>query len=103
MPAITSRDDVALYGSALAEFVGGLPYLNRVRPGGTLPVFRNSGEGVIGFQGRYLMTLVTRLASFCLGNIRIPELFSLKKPSELTLVWKSVMSVGRLGCTVNIK
>jgi len=100
MPAIACREDKALYGDSLSDFVLGLPDLDRVRPAGTLPVFRKHGEGAVRYRGRRAVTLLTRLASNRFGNIRVPRAFQLQRQDELRLLWKSVKSVGRLGCII---
>jgi hypothetical protein len=101
MPAVVCQEDMAIYGDGIFNFVRDLPDLNRVGPAGTLPVFHKRGEGLISYQGRRAVTLLTRLASNRLGNIRIPNIFQLQEQSEAKLLWKSVKSVGRLGCIVN--
>lgn len=101
MPVIASESDAAVYGESLSSFVRGLSGLNRVRPAGTLPVFRKHSEGFIHYHGRRCVTLMSRLASNRLGNIRIPNIFQLQEPGQARLLWKSVESVGRLGCIIS--
>ena len=100
MPIMADRDQAAIYGSSLAEFSHALPKLERVRTSGTLPIFRKQDEGIFKFQSRRVITSAARLASNRLGNIRIPGAFQLTNADSLKVVWKSVWSVGRLGCIV---
>jgi hypothetical protein len=101
VPAIACQEDTAIYGDSLSSFVRSLSDLNRIGQGGTLPVFRKHGEGAISYQGPRAVTLLTRFASNRLGNIRIPNAFQLQVQDEHKLLWKSVKSVGRLGCIIN--
>jgi len=100
LPILADRDQADRYRAALAEFSHALPSLERVGTSGTLPVFRKKEEGVFRFQCRRVTTSVTRLASKRLGNIRVPRAFQLTNADNLRVVWKSVWSVGRLGCLV---
>ena len=98
MPILADRDQISRYRDGLSRFSHALSNLDRVRTSGTLPIFRKKGEGNFRFQSRRAITSAARLASKRLGNIRVPSAFQLSNAHSQRVVWKSVWSVGRLGC-----
>lgn len=105
LPLIAGADLATNYAPALKIFAERLPEMTRVLEAGSIPVLRKSEESPAQFQLRRAATITARAAATRLGNIRIPFGSTAGKSSWLRedaprplLVWKSVLSVGRLGC-----
>lgn len=96
MPELIHADQYDNFNDELQAFLLSLPKLDRVRESGSLPVFRKNAESGLNRLGRYALVGALRLASRRIGNVRVPAIFQPPEKEGLSILWKSVNSVGRL-------
>jgi hypothetical protein len=81
----------------IEEFVRRLPSMISPRTAGRLPVFHKQHESAATFHLRRYSVFAGRLMERVLGEFHWPRLLQLRSASSQTLVWKSVVSLGRIG------
>ena len=101
MPHLLTTELNRYFEPQVMKFMHGLEQQNRVNVAGTLPVFRKAGDGYLKYQARSVLTQFIQLASRKFGNIQMPELFQPTSTPVTKLVWKSVLSSGRLDVILN--
>jgi hypothetical protein len=87
---------------ALDDYLDALPRVRDEKVSASLPVFPKRYYAAPVFQLRRLLAYGAKAASRYLGPMSSPDVVNFERVRDLSVVWKSIESLGRLGWIVRV-
>ena len=98
IPLFADAEQWKNHRDTVQQFISGLPAMNSIRVAGSLPIFSKSYLSSSRFLLRRLAVLATRAAETVARELPVPEFANYDPSHPPHIVWKSIESIGRLGC-----
>ena len=102
LPMLPIESDVEKHRSFLLDYVAKLPAIRDEKISASLPIFTKNYYTVPQLALRKLLVYGFKMASRLLGSLRVPDVINASKQPHLTLVWKSIESLARLGVLARV-
>lgn len=102
LPLLASAGDAERYRSFLEKFAKRLPSIRDEKISASLPVFAKSYYSPYQLALRKMLVLGTKVASRHLRRLPVPNMTNIARHRQVSVVWKSVDSLGRLGVLAHV-
>ncbi|MBI5430581.1 MAG: sulfotransferase [Nitrosomonadales bacterium] len=102
LPLFASASEAEEYRAFLEQYVAQLPDIRDEKVSASLPVFAKSYYTPLQLALRKMVVFGTKVASRFLGAIPVPDLVKVHSHSQISVVWKSIESLGRLGVLARV-
>lgn len=101
MPLFPEKDDMPRYREMLETFVGALPRMRSPEVVGKQPLFPKSYQSAAGLGAYRASVMAAKLGSRVRRHFPCLYRPTAEKSDNARLVWKSIESPGRLGCSID--
>ena len=102
LPLFAFGRDAEQYRGFLEGYVGRLPAIRDEKVSASMPIFAKSYYGAFQLALRKLLVFAMKAASHFLGPLPVPNVVSVARHSRVSVVWKSIESLGRLGVLARV-
>lgn len=102
LPWACSIEDAEQYRSEVETFVRMLPYFNGEHAAGSIPVFKKQYRSALRHQVHNWSVVAAKAGTKILGHFPVLPMVHYDRISDLRVVWKSVVSLGRLGVILRV-
>ncbi len=102
LPMFPTGSDAEKYKLFLEEYVAKLPAIRDEKISASLPIFAKSYYTAPQLALRKLWIFSIKSVSRFLGSLPVPDVVNVAKRTKITLVWKSIESLGRLGVLARV-
>lgn len=97
LPMFACNGDAEKHRLFLQEYVRLLPAIRDEKVSASLPIFAKRYYNAPQLALRKLLVYGTKAAARLLGSLPVPDVVNVTDRSDVTVVWKSIESLGRLG------
>jgi hypothetical protein len=103
VPPFLPLSELEARREAIEAFLDGVLSIRTIDVVGKLPIFPKSYHSPLQHRMQKAAILMTKGWSRAFGEVRVPELVSPRHRSSVRIVWKSIVSLGRLGALVRVR
>ena len=97
LPIFAYTQDAEKYRSFLNGYVANLPRIRDEKVSASVPIFTKDYYNAPQWALRKGMLYGAKVASRLLGSLPVPDVVNTAHRADVTVVWKSIESLGRLG------
>lgn len=102
LPMFPVEGDAEKYQLFLNNYVAKLPAIRDEKVSASLPIFAKRYYSAPQMALRKLLVFGIKAASRLLGSLPVPDVIEVADRTDVTLVWKSIESLGRLGVLAKV-
>lgn len=97
IPLIALVGEIERYREAVRTYTTAACHVRTERVSASLPIFPKRYYSPVSFRFRQGMILATKAFSRYRSNLTVPDLVDIDRDRDISIIWKSIESLGRLG------